>query len=88
MLTEALIIAFFVIGLQLMVPIVLVALGEAIVEDRGTGADFDDTAALEQAYDADTNDLKEVSHLVAGEARHRDKLGVAVGAGLIHPIEH
>lgn len=35
MLTEALVIAFFVIGLQLMVPIVLAALGEAIVEKAG-----------------------------------------------------
>ncbi len=35
MLTEALLIAFFVIGIQLMVPIVLAALGETIVEKAG-----------------------------------------------------
>ena len=35
MLTEALAIAFFVIGIQLMVPIVLAALGEAITEKSG-----------------------------------------------------
>lgn len=35
MLTEALVIAFFVIGIQLMVPIVLAALGEAIIEKSG-----------------------------------------------------
>jgi general nucleoside transport system permease protein len=35
MLTEALIIAFFVIGIQLMVPIVFAALGEAVVEKSG-----------------------------------------------------
>lgn len=35
MLTEALVIAFFVIGIQLMVPIVLAALGEAITEKSG-----------------------------------------------------
>jgi simple sugar transport system permease protein len=35
MLTEALVVAFFVIGIQLMVPIVLAALGEAITEKAG-----------------------------------------------------
>lgn len=35
MLTEALLIAFFVIGIQLMVPILLAALGEAIIEKSG-----------------------------------------------------
>jgi simple sugar transport system permease protein len=35
MLTEALVIAFFVIGVQLMVPIVLAALGEAVSERAG-----------------------------------------------------
>jgi simple sugar transport system permease protein len=35
MLTEALILAFFVIGIQLMVPIVLAALGEAVAEKSG-----------------------------------------------------
>ena len=35
MLTEALVLAFFVIGIQLMVPIVMAALGEAIAEKSG-----------------------------------------------------
>ena len=35
MLTEALVLAFFVIGIQLMVPIVMAALGEAVAEKSG-----------------------------------------------------
>ena len=35
MLTEALVLAFFVIGIQLMVPIAMAALGEAVAEKSG-----------------------------------------------------